>query len=412
MDEGLVGGDLPSFSQVNIFLKALRRRTHPVRLKPHGGRERGLVVLSYLREPLTGAAENGARGHTNWQECRVIAEAWREQGFRVEAVAHHDRGYVPPAQADFVVDLGVNLGRWAAGLPPQCCKILHATGAHWRTQNAAEETRLRNLLVRRGVQLQPRRQNLPNCGIESADLASVLGNEFTIDSFRFAGKPLHRIPISSAYEYAWSEDRDWEATRRNFLWIGSYGMVHKGLDLVLEAFAAMPDLHLTVCGRPDKEEDFWRSYQRELTGCPNIHFEGWVDLASARFANLRRTHGAVVCASASEGGGGAVIHAMHAGLVPVVTPGASVDTGAFGEVIRGDQVEDVCLAVQATARQPASLLRQKARATWEYVRAHHNLGRFAENYRRFVLSCTGAPAGPVDEPVGVSVGDSGLRAKV
>jgi hypothetical protein len=47
-------------------------------------------------------------------------------------------------------------------------------------------------------------------------------------------------------------------------------MVHKGLDLVLEAFADMPEYHLTVCGPIQKEQDFERAYYRELYQVPNI----------------------------------------------------------------------------------------------------------------------------------------------
>ena len=37
-------------------------------------------------------------------------------------------------------------------------------------------------------------------------------------------------------------------------------MVHKGLDLVLEAFVAMPEYHLTVCGKVSSEKDFEDAY--------------------------------------------------------------------------------------------------------------------------------------------------------
>lgn len=315
-----------------------------------------------------------------------MAEAWRQTGFSVEVVDRKDRDYVPPRDAFAVTDLGVNLGRWAQTLPASCRKILHATGAHWRVQNASEQRRMLNLEQRRGLVLKLRRQNIENRGAEAADDIVVLGNDFTVDSFGFAGKILHRVPISSAFEFAWTGDRDFESARRRFLWMGSYGMVHKGLDLVLEAFAAMPDLKLTVCGRPEKEEDFFEAYRRELTALPNVHFEGWVDPASHKFEMLRRTHAAIVYPSCSEGGGGAVIHAMHAGLLPVVTPEASVDIGDFGEVIAGDSVEDVAAAVRAVAALSEEAVELRCRAAWDHVRKSHTLPKFNSNYRRFAAA--------------------------
>lgn len=51
--------------------------------------------------------------------------------------------------------------------------------------------------------------------------------------------------------------------RENFLWLGSRGAVLKGLDLVLEAFARMPDLQ--VSGPVEDEADFAAAYG-ELVG--------------------------------------------------------------------------------------------------------------------------------------------------
>ncbi len=43
------------------------------------------------------------------------------------------------------------------------------------------------------------------------------------------------------------------------MWFGSGGMIHKGLDLVLEVFARMQEYHLHICGPVHHEEDFCKS---------------------------------------------------------------------------------------------------------------------------------------------------------
>jgi len=355
----------------------------PVVLSPIGRARRGSVVLSYLQEPFLRKDSSLARAHTNWQECLSIAEAWREAGFTVCVIDRKDRRFSPTSETEVVVDLGFNLDRWSQDLPTGCRKIFHATGAHWQIQNAAERRRLDLVRERRGVSLKPRRQGLEHRGAEAADLITVLGNEFTAASYEKTAKPVHRVPISSAYEFSWPATRDFTKACRRFLWMGSFGMVHKGLDLVLEAFAAMPDLELTVCGRPEKEEDFFSAYRRELSSFPNIKLAGWVDPSSPQFETLRREHAAMVYPSCSEGGGGTVIHAMHAGLLPVVTRAASVDIGDFGSLIGGESPADVAEAVRAVADLPSAALEERARAAFEYARAHHTLAEFGRNYRRF-----------------------------
>jgi hypothetical protein len=47
-------------------------------------------------------------------------------------------------------------------------------------------------------------------------------------------------------------------------------MVHKGLDLVLEAFARMPECQLTIVGPVRNEPEFVNVYRKELFHTPNI----------------------------------------------------------------------------------------------------------------------------------------------
>lgn len=359
------------------------KKSPVIRLPSRTGTSEGTVALSYLTAPFRTPGSHTAWGHTNWGECRAMAQAWCDAGFQVEVVDHKDRKYRPSPHTTVAIDIHHNLERWEPTLDSSCKKILHATGAHWLTQNAAELIRLENLKNRREVALLPQRQSAPNRGPETADAITILGNAFTAESFHYANKPVERIPISSAYSFSWRTDRNWEEARRRFLWVGSFGMVHKGLDLLLEAFASMPDFQLTVCGRPEKEPDFWRAYEKELTQTPNIRLEGWMDLNSPRFEEIRSTHGQIISASCSEGGGGAVIHGMHAGLLPVVTRETSVDVGNFGQLIEHGTVDDVRRAVSLCAQADPGTMESRAHAAWEYARTHHTLEAFTESYRAF-----------------------------
>jgi glycosyltransferase involved in cell wall biosynthesis len=342
------------------------------------------VAVSYLTWPFRDGWDSPkARGHTNAYEVVVMAEAYRDQGFRVEVTDWDNAAYVPPDDCRIAVDIHGNLERWHGQLPPACKRILHATGPHWLFWNHAELTRLQAVRDRRGVALRPRRQVEPSRGVEIADEVVVLGNEFTRHSFLFGGKPVTRVPISSAYEFPWQEHRNWESARRKFLWVGSYGMVHKGLDLALDAFAGMPDLELTVCGRPEKEDDFSTHYERELKRLPNIRLHGWIDMASPDFAEIARTHAAVIYPSSAEGGAGSVIHCMHAGMLPVCTMEASIDIGDFGVPVESGTVEAVRSACRTVTEMSAAEVEARVRRAYEHARTMHAREKFLVNYRDF-----------------------------
>lgn len=366
-----------------LFRRAMNR---VIRLSPPN-RAKGVVALSYILQPFERGAD--LRGHTNAFECEQIAKAYVDLGYRVEVVDYCNRAYVPPPETVVAIDIHSNLERWDEVLPRGCRRILHATGAHWLTWNTAEFERLRGVFERRGRCLRARRTAEPSRGIEVCDEASVIGNEWTMGTFASAGKPMHRVLLSSAYTYDWPEDRDWEKARRAFVWLGSFGMVHKGLDLALEAFARMPEYSLTVCGRPEKEADFFDAYREELTQRSNIRLHGWTDLASPEFDEIRRTHGGMVYPSSSEGCAGSIVHCTHAGLVPLVTKETGFDIGAFGERISEGSVEAVCEAVRRFAETPVSELEARARAGWEFVRETHQRERFVREYREFAARTVG-----------------------
>ena len=68
-------------------------------------------------------------------------------------------------------------------------------------------------------------------------------------------------------------------------------MVHKGLDLVLEAFAGMPEYHLTVCGPVAKEKDFEREKRFLAAWCK--HFPSGNGTTYAKLVERAKKTGAI-----------------------------------------------------------------------------------------------------------------------
>src|SRR5258708_20648663 len=174
---------------------------------------------------------------------------------------------------------------------------------------------------------------MPKSAIEFAHCGTVLGNQFTLDTVRYAHKPLYPVPIIPCGCYGWPEGKDCDSCRNRFLWFGSGGVVRKGLDLVLEAFAEMPDYHLTVCGPVHADEDFEQAYHEELYDTPNIETIGWIDIDGPKFRDICMNSVAMIYPSSAEGQCGGVITCMHAGLIPVISYGSGVDGYDFGSIL-------------------------------------------------------------------------------
>ncbi len=211
----------------------------------------------------------------------------------------------------------------------------------------------------------------------------VLGNRFTQATYAFAGKPVLHVPVSVPFTYPEAAGKDFAAVRRRYLWFGSGGLVHKGLDLVLEAFAGLPDHELLVCGPIRRERDFERAYFRELYQTPNIRTLGWVDVAPDAFLALARTCLGLVYPSCSEGGGSSVYTCMHAGLLPLVNFEVSVDVAPeYGVLLPRVDPETIQAAVRGLSARSRQQLAAMARAAREQARRVSSKEIFAAAYRR------------------------------
>jgi glycosyltransferase involved in cell wall biosynthesis len=354
-----------------------------VSLKPDG-RPRGNVLFSYISAPfLLKPGEPMPTSHTHYWESWRMATTFLELGYNVDVINYTNQTFLPEKDYAVVVDVRRNLERIAPLLNGDCIKVMHLDTSHLLFHNAGEASRLLALQQRKGVTLQPRRFAMPNWGIESADFATMMGNGYTSRTYAYANKPIYCLPISTPLLYPWHDQKDYEACRKRFIWFGSGGMVHKGLDLVLEVFASMPDYHLTICGPVEREKDFERAYYKELYQTPNIHTVGWVDVTSPEFAAITNTSIGLIYPSCSEGQCGGVVTCLHAGLIPIVSRESGVDVSAdFGVYLESCSLEEIRSAVRRVSTLPGQQLQRMARNAWEYARARHTRERFAAEYRK------------------------------
>lgn len=346
---------------------------------------KGFVLLSYLTAPFY-FKENDSifKTHSNHWECIQIAKTFLDLGYVVDVIIFKNKDFIPKKKYKVFIDLGYNLERITPFLNEDCIKILHITEAHWLFNNIAEYNRLAELKKRRNLVLQPRKVSDSNFGIEYADIGTVLGNKFTSDTYMYQQKMIYRIPISSPVVYDFPVDKDFEKVKKNYLWFGSVGLVHRGLDLVLEAFCNLPEYNLFVCGPIDDEDDFVRAYYKELYETQNIKTVGWVDVNSDKFIDILNNCISIIYPSCSEGGGGSVITCMHGGLIPIVSYEASVDVDDFGYILKENTVDEITGKIKLLSNLDIDEIKNRRIKTWEFARANHTKEKFASEYKKFV----------------------------
>ncbi|MCS6328532.1 MAG: glycosyltransferase [Nitrospira sp.] len=350
------------------------------------GSSRGRVLISYDNQGLLSKmlGEPIPTSHPQFLKTILMAQTFVDLGYDVDVIHCENQKFVPWKPYDIIVDTRMNLQRLQPYLPSTCIKILHCDTAQIVYQNSAEMGRMLAFQQRKGRTVPPNRLEAPHLGVEHADYLTTCGNEFTVNTYTYSNKPMFRLPMVVQQMWPWPESKYFDVARHRFLWFGSRGMVHKGLDLVLEAFVRLPDCQLTIVGPVHNEPEFVDVYRKELFHTPNIKCVGWLDKSSEEFRLILEQSIAHVFPSCSEAGAAAVIESMAAGVIPVASYESSIDVENFGFLLEDVSIETIMRQVSEIAEMSVDELSRRAKKAWEAAHNNHTPEKFSRSFRATV----------------------------
>ncbi len=336
-----------------------------------------VCLLSYITYPFLFPFK--PQPHQSHWQVQAIAKVLDELGYRVDVV-NYGANYQLKRNYDLVIDIHPTVDKpyWKF-LTTGARKIIFFTGSFPDYQNDAERRRLLALKKRRGVQLQPRRQVEPinTTMINRFDAVLLIGNTQTQRTFPPLSVPFFLIPNtvdSSLFPLA-----KLRKDPKHFLFFGSGGQVHKGLDLVLEVFRDHPELTLTVCSPFAQEEDFAAAYHTELYETENIHPLGFVDPHSPAFKSIAARCAWMIYPSASEGMAGSVLTAMSAGIVPIVSKESGISSG--GKVLSSISIEEIEKIVVQMSKFPQMKLEKQRNTMMQGLETTYSQQAFSSSLR-------------------------------
>lgn len=320
--------------------------------------------------------------HQNLLQVRELARVIGEFGYNVDVMDFNDRRVRLTRAYDLVIDLHPGLNPiYRDHMAPGCKRIAYITGSNPAFANAAEDRRLEDLYRRRGVRLKPRRHTQPfnKAELEAFDAMFFIGNAYNLRTFEeFALKQVHFIR-NTGYVHFKSLDLSHKEPRA-FLYIGSTGQVHKGLDLLLEVFERRTDLELYVAGNLKAEEDFYAAYREQLLNRPNIQALGFVDIDDPAFQAVAARCGHMVLPSCSEGVAGAVLTAMSLGLVPIVSRECGFEDDEV-QHLEACSLEAIERALDDYAGRPRTWLATESARMLELVTRRYSMAEYASSVR-------------------------------
>jgi glycosyltransferase involved in cell wall biosynthesis len=341
------------------------------------------ALLSYMVYPFIGEIEYN---HSNYRECYLMAEILNELGYNVDVINWDNNTFIPSKMYHLVIDNHNNLERLNLSFEKDCLKIFHATNAHWLFQNKIEFDRHYEYFISTGIALNPSRILPQGNSMAFCDAISMLGNDFTKNTFGGYANSVHRIPISVTTQPELVRREKINDIKYNFLWFNSTGFLLKGLDIVLDTFIGMPECRLFICGNFDRESDFINSYANRLKDCSNIKLIGWVDITSNDFKKLVENCTWVINTSFSEGGGGSTVNCMAKGLIPIVTKSASIDIidGETGFMLEDNSSNALGSKIKQLVQLPLEQITTVSENVFRYIYEHHTFDIFKAAYKAFL----------------------------
>lgn len=349
-----------------------------------GNAQRALVIFSIEALPyfLKGKLDQfpNMTHHSRYWESAEIARLLTAWGYRVDYF--HSKGHpnIEWNKYDLVIDCLNNL-KDAPAVRGQI-KVYYSCGIHWITWNLAELNRTRMFHERTGIVVPTNRQLAPSASDEHADFMTYYGTDLQIQSFHPKPEKV-QLNISSVFVPV-PKKKNIAKARNKFLWLGGGGMLHKGMDLILEAFAKMPQAHLCIAGDLEGELEFWGWAKTVLASHENIHYLGFMDVTSRPFEEIANECIGVIYASGAEGGPGSVAQALHFGLIPIVTPSSLVRAEVLGYLINGSTdteiIQSAIERVKLVINLPEHELRQKSDAARAFALRYHTRPAYTESF--------------------------------
>ena len=322
---------------------------------PHGAQGKRAALVYLVPSALNGAFLGH---HPNLTEVGALRDALTVRGYSVDAFDYRSRRAV----GGYDLILGFGDAVYQAQLAGAGNVVLYATGASANYQHRAVESVLGALTEAYGPDAV-KSVRIPEqyLGISEALSNHILsiGNAWTASTFARPER-VRSLPGIVAGAFAPIGDVTAGASARGpgIAWVGSKGVLHKGLH-VAAAVAARLRVPLHAVGIKDDEHALAKRVLDRQGGQYTMY--PFVTPGDATWMSVVGQCRVVVGASLSEGMSTALLTAARTGLYPVSTAACGLPVG---DVIAsdGDSVEALCGAVERTLAEPSDAFQQRLTA--------------------------------------------------
>ena len=349
------------------------------------------ALISYIINPF----KKDTLSHTNYFEARSIAKILFESGYNVDIINYNSVKKLTLDKYDLIAGFGDVFQRYFESSGHNLKTIYYGAGMHVCHQNHATLNRVKDVYFKKGVWLGKSARFVEKTWSHQTTLVDgiiALGNQECLNSYKkyYDGKifsvPATYYATQNAGEIIDNREKD---AAKNYLWFGSSGLIHKGLDLLLDYFSLNKDLTLHICGYVEKEKEFCEIYKNELYNTGNIKLHGFVNVNSREFYDILKSCYFVIYPSCSEGGAPSVVTTVgNGGLIPIISRESSFSTG--NEIfIESLNAEGISEAIDRSVLLGDENLKVLSVKNYEYVIKNHSNDVFYDKLKESIKKIIG-----------------------
>lgn len=290
---------------------------------------------------------------------------------------------------DYILGFGSSYVQ-ACHAHPEALKILFITENHPETVKRKYAERLK-YYKHRHPGTKPGTLAIPRCGFytpqmfDISDYWIIMSNAYNFPPEKCPPRKYFFINGNGLYNSNFKLGfKNFSSARKHFLWLGSNGLIHKGLDILLDLFSTMPELTLHIYGVPAAENHLLCSFD-----VPNIILHDRIDILSEKFlTEVVAQNAFVISLSCSEGMTSGVITAMRHGLIPLVTPESGLPHNDTIIEFPDYKLETVKEIIRRVSEYPEDQLQKMAEQVYQCANREFSIKNFNIHFHEIIRNMT------------------------
>ena len=340
------------------------------------------VLITYVSEVYDRKDDKPwMEGHANRWQTIEITNLFLNKGFNVDIIDHKDLDFVPKKKYDII--FGHEPLYWKLVQKYEFdIKIYYATTLPWMHLKNAIENSVNSLYERKKIKLKNPPMDMEHFSWDYSNHVFYFGNDYYLETFKsYVEKTPQYHQIQNGIRNVFpAKDKDFTAITKNFLYLGSWGCIFRGLDKVLEVFAKNPDLNLYICNDILYNTVFFWKFRKLLFNTPNIHTLGFVDTSSNYFKEIINKVTWQIYPSSSEASASSVVLGMRNGLIPLVSKECTVDDGGYGTIFPDNSIETIETYVVEASKKSSSHCKNLSNKIIQYSQENFDEKAFINSF--------------------------------